>query len=118
MFLGLEQGQLLTELQRERNNEIITNFASDYSLRFVIMQKVTEKEVKLEVEWSGDMLTTTNILIIKRNNFSLYKDITAYKIAGMLQVVNLDFQNESDILNMSYQYINKLMMPVLGLYKN
>ena len=75
MFLGLEQGQLLTELQRERNNEIITNFASDYSLRFVIMQKVTEKEVKLEVEWSGDMLTTTNILIIKRNNFSLYKDI-------------------------------------------
>lgn len=70
------------------------------------------------MEWVADMLSTTNILIIKRSNFSIYKDITPFKIAGMLQVVNLDFQNESDILNMSYQYINKLMMPMLGLYKN
>ena len=49
MFLGLEQGVLLSELQRERNNDIITNFASDYSLRFLIMQKTTEKEVRLEL---------------------------------------------------------------------
>ena len=35
-----------------------------------------------------------------------------------MKVVNLDFQNESDPLNVSYQYINKLMMPLLGLYRN
>ena len=64
------------------------------------------------------MLGTTNVLVMKRSNFSLYKDITAFKVAGMLQIVNLDFQNEADILNMSYQYINKMMMPMLGLYKN
>lgn len=36
----------------------------------------------------------------------------------MIQIVNLDFQNESDPLNLSYQYVNKLMMPMLGLYRN
>ena len=82
------------------------------------MQKVSEKEVRLESEWLPDMLSTTNVLVMKRGNFSLYKDITAFKVAGMLQVVNLDFQNEADVLNMSYQYINKMMMPMLGLYKN
>lgn len=35
----------------------------------------------------------------------------------IIKIVNLDFQNESDILNMSYQYINKFLMPILGLYK-
>lgn len=114
----MDQKALLQELQRERNNELITNFASDYSLRFLIMQKNSEKEVRLEGEWTADMLTTANIIIIKRSNFNIYKDITPYKISEMLQVVNLDFQNEADILNVSYQYINKLLMPMLGLYKN
>lgn len=86
MFLGMDQNALLEQLQRERNNEIISNFASDISLRFVILQKTTEKEVRLEVEWMPDMLSTSNILIIKRNNFTIYKDITAFKIAEMLQV--------------------------------
>ena len=30
----------------------------------------------------------------------------------------MDFQSESDILNVSYQYINKLLMPMMGLYRN
>ena len=64
------------------------------------------------------MLKSCNILLIKKNNFNIYKDITVYKISEMVQVVNLDFQNESDPLNVSYQYINKLMMPMLGLYRN
>jgi hypothetical protein len=45
------------------------------------------------------------------------KDITSFKISEMIQVINLDMQNESDPLNVSYQYINKLMMPMLNLYK-
>lgn len=64
------------------------------------------------------MLSTCNILLIKKNNFNLYKGVTAFKISEMIQVVNLDFQSESDPLNVSYQYINKLMMPLLGLYRN
>lgn len=64
------------------------------------------------------MLSACNILLIKKSNFNLFKDITQFKITEMIQVVNLDFQNESDPLNISYQYINKLMMPMLGLYRN
>lgn len=64
------------------------------------------------------MLSSCNILLIKRNNFNLYKGVNSFKISEMIQIVNLDFQNESDPLNVSYQYINKLMMPLLGLYKN
>ena len=74
--------------------------------------------MEVELEWTQDMLKSCNILLIKKNNFNIYKDITVYKISEMVQVVNLDFQNESDPLNVSYQYINKLMMPMLGLYRN
>jgi hypothetical protein len=63
------------------------------------------------------MLKTTNVLLIKKNNFALVKDITIFKISEMIQVINLDMQNESDPLNVSYQYVNKLMMPMLNLYK-
>lgn len=64
------------------------------------------------------MLETCNILLIKKNNFNLYKEINLRSISQMVQVVNLDFQNEADPLNMSFQYINKMMMPLLGLYRN
>jgi hypothetical protein len=70
------------------------------------------------MEWTPDMLASCSVLLIKKNNFNIYKDINIFKISEMLQVVNLDFQNESDPLNVSFQYINKLMMPMLGLYKN
>lgn len=63
------------------------------------------------------MLKSINILLVKKNNFAIVKDITAFKIAEMIQVINLDMQNQADPLNVSYQYINKLMMPILNLYK-
>lgn len=87
MFLAMDQKAILEQLQRERNSELISNFASDYSLRFLILQKDSEKEVRVESEWMPDMLTTSNILIIKRSNFNIYKDITPFKIAEMLQVL-------------------------------
>lgn len=39
------------------------------------------------------MLKSTNILLVKKNNFALVKDITAFKISEMIQVINLDMQN-------------------------
>lgn len=118
MFLEVEQDKLLSELRRERNSEHIASFANDYALRFIILQKNKEGDIRIEMEWIADMLSSCNILLIKKNNFNIYKDINIFKISEMLQIVNLDFQNESDPLNVSFQYINKLMMPMLGLYKN
>ena len=63
------------------------------------------------------MLTGCSVLLIKKNNFNLPKGMTVFNLAEMMQVVNLDFQSESDPLNVSFQYVNKLMMPLLGLYK-
>lgn len=93
-------------------------FASNCDIRFIILQKTNQNDIKVEVELTQDMLSTCNILLIKKNNFNLYKGVTAFKISEMIQVVNLDFQNQSDPLNVSYQYINKLMLPLLGLYRN
>jgi hypothetical protein len=118
MLLQVEQDKLLSELARERNSDLVSSFASDYVLRFIILQKTKEGDVRVETEWAPEMLATTNILLIKKNNFNIYKDITAFKIAEMMQIVNLDFSAESDPLNISFHYINKLMMPLLGLYKN
>lgn len=118
MFLQIEQDCLQSELARERNLDHISSFASDYALRFIIIQKTKENEIRVENEWLPEMLSATNVLLIKKGNFNIYKDITTFKIAEMLQIVNLDFANESDPLNISFHYINKLMMPLLGLYKN
>jgi hypothetical protein len=85
MFLQLEQPDLLAQLRKERNTENITLFATDYAIRFLILQK-TKEEVKVEIEWLPEMLSSTNILMIKKNNFNIHKDITTFKIAEMLQV--------------------------------
>lgn len=86
MMLQVEQDKLLSELARERNNDLISSFASDYVLRFLILQKTKEEEIRVESEWTPEMLSTTNILLIKKNNFNIYKDVTPFKVAEMLQV--------------------------------
>lgn len=87
MMLQVEQDKLLSEIARERNSDLVTSFATDYALRFIILQKTKEEEVRVESEWTADMLTTTNVLLIKKNNFNIYKDVTAFKVAEMLQVL-------------------------------
>lgn len=118
LFLQLDQPSLVTQLESEKNKANVSSFAANFDIRFIILQKNKNNEVNVEIEWTQEMLSTCNILLIKKNNFNLYKGVTAFKISEMIQVVNLDFQNESDPLNVSYQYINKLMMPLLGLYRN
>jgi hypothetical protein len=86
MMLQVEQDKLLSELARERNSDLVNSFATDYALRFIILQKTKEEEVRVESEWTADMLSTTNVLLIKKNNFNIYKDVTAFKVAEMLQV--------------------------------
>jgi hypothetical protein len=86
MILQIEQDRLLAELARERNNDLISSFASDYALRFIIIQKTKDDEIRVENEWLPEMLSSTNILLIKKNTFNIYKDITAFKVAEMLQV--------------------------------
>ena len=105
-------------METEKNQANLNAFASNFDIRFIILQRGQEANVSVELEWAQEMLKSCNILLIKKTNFNLYKGITAFKISEMIQVVNLDFQNESDPLNVSYQYINKLMMPMLGLYRN
>ena len=118
LFLQLEGADLAKQLESEKNRANIVAFSSNFEIRFIILQRSKQGQVEVELEWTQDMLKSCNILLIKKNNFNIYKDITVYKISEMVQVVNLDFQNESDPLNVSYQYINKLMMPMLGLYRN
>jgi hypothetical protein len=108
---------LTSQLTQERNTTNITTFVNDFEVRYMILEKNKEGKLNAELEWTPDMLKSTNVVLVKKNNFALVKDITAFKIAEMIQVINMDMQNESDPLNMSYQYINKLMMPMLNLYK-
>lgn len=53
----------------------------------MVIQKTKEEEIRVENEWLPEMLATTNVLLIKKNNFNIYKDITTFKIAEMLQVI-------------------------------
>jgi hypothetical protein len=59
----------------------VSAFATNFDIRFMILQKNKQNDVKAELEWIQDMLSTTNILLIKKNNFNLYKGVTAFKIS-------------------------------------
>jgi len=50
MFQQVEQERLQSELARERNQDLLTSFASDYAVHFLILQKGAGEEVRLEVE--------------------------------------------------------------------
>lgn len=109
---------LTSQLAAEKNTTNINIFANDSDIRFMILGKEKEGKVNVELDWTPEMLRSTNVLLIKKNTFALVKDITIFKLSEMIQVINLDMQSESDPLNVSYQYINKLMMPMLNLYKS
>lgn len=109
---------LTSQLAAEKNTTNINIFANDSDIRFMIVGKEKEGKVNVELDWTPEMLRSTNVLLIKKNTFALVKDITIFKLSEMIQVINLDMQSESDPLNVSYQYINKLMMPMLNLYKS
>jgi hypothetical protein len=47
----------------------------------MIIQKTNDAKVIIELEWNQDMLSSCNILLIKKNNFAFVKDITAFKIS-------------------------------------
>ena len=117
MFLQINPEALNSELVVERNTSVINAFVNDFEIRFMILEKNKEGSINVKSEWTAEMLKSTNVLLVKKNTFAMIKDITAFKIAEMIQVINLDLQNEIDPLNVSFQYINRLMMPILNLYK-
>jgi hypothetical protein len=117
IFLQINPETLSAHLAIEKNTTNINIFANDSDIRFMILEREKEGRVNVELDWTPGTLRSSNVLFIKKNNFALVKDITIFKLSEMVQVINLDMQNESDPLNVSYQYINKLMMPMLNLYK-
>ena len=86
VFLQLDQAILTKELETEKNQANLNAFGTNYEIRFLIVHKNQEGNISIELEWTQDMLATSNILLIKKNNFNLYKDIAQFKISEMIQV--------------------------------
>lgn len=72
---------------------MIEQFGTDAQIRFMILSKDKTNKISIQMEWIQDILTECNVLIVKKNHFNLMKGITPFKIAEMLQVVSMDFQN-------------------------
>lgn len=87
MFLQVDPEVLTEQLSDGKNQGNLTSFGINYEIRFMIMQKSKEGKVSVELEWTQDMLSSSNILLIKKNNFNLYKDIAQFKISEMIQVL-------------------------------
>jgi hypothetical protein len=84
---------LSTQLAVEKNTTNINIFANDSDIRFMIVGKEKEGKVNVELDWTPEMLRSTNVLLIKKNTFALVKDITIFKLSEMIQVINLDMQS-------------------------
>ncbi len=58
------------------------------------------------------------MLLVKKSNFNISRGVSQFNISEMLQIINLDMKHEKDPFKMSYEYVNNMLMPILGLYKN
>ena len=83
MFLQMSQEALTSQLSQERNTTNLTNFVNDFEVRYIILEKNKEGILNAELEWTPEMLKSTNVVLVKKNNFALVKDVTAFKISEM-----------------------------------
>jgi hypothetical protein len=81
MFLQINPESLSSHLSSQQNLNSIKQFANDFEVRFMILQKSKDGKVIVELDWGAEMLTSCNTLLIKKNNFAFVKDISAFKIS-------------------------------------
>lgn len=96
---------------------MIRRFASDFSVKFLVISHVQDNCVDVVDEWSPELLKRNCIIVMKKGNFNLFKEMPRSKISEMVQVANLNFEADADPIGISYGYLNKLMIPMLQAYK-
>lgn len=52
LFLQIDQQSLASKLESEKNASNVSAFASNFDVRFIILQKDKQNEVKVELEWT------------------------------------------------------------------
>ena len=84
----------------------------------MVVSLVSDNTIEVLDEWSPEVLKRNNVVVMKKGNFTLFKDMPRNKISEMVQVANINFEGEADPIGVSYGYVNKLMIPMLNAYKS
>lgn len=84
----------------------------------MVVSRVSDNTIEVLDEWSPEVLKRNNVVVMKKGNFTLFKDMPRNKISEMVQVANINFEGEADPIGVSYGYVNKLMIPMLNAYKS
>lgn len=77
--------------QKESSQTVIRRFASDFSIKFIVIAHIQDNSIDVVDEWSPDMLKKSCVVIMKKGNFNLFKEMPKSKISEMVQVANLNF---------------------------
>lgn len=96
---------------------VIKTFAEDFSVKYLVVSKTDETKVEVKEEWAPAMLKRASIILVKKSNFSLVKGIPKTKINEMIHVANISFESDADPIGVSFNYVNKFVMPLLNAYK-
>lgn len=87
-------------------------------MKYLVVSRVSDNTIEVLDEWSPEVLKRNNVVVMKKGNFTLFKDMPRNKISEMVQVANINFEGEADPIGVSYGYVNKLMIPMLNAYKS
>ena len=117
LLLSMEDNAFRAQLALPQNIQAIKAFASDFSAKYLVLSRVGDKDIHLSDEWSPDLLKRTSLILVKKSNFSLFKGIPRHKINDMVHVANLSSEADVDPIGVSYNYVNKFMIPLLNAYK-
>lgn len=117
LFMPVDEEQFRAQLLKEPSQATIKRFASDFSIKYLVLSRVADNTIEVLDEWSSELLKRNNVVVMKKGNFTLFKDMPRNKLSEMLQVANVNFEGEADPIGVSYGYVNKLMIPMLNAYK-
>jgi hypothetical protein len=117
MFMPVDEELFRNQLLKEASQVVIKGFASDFAVKYLIISRSQDNVIEVLDEWSPELLKRNNIVVMKKGNFTIFKDMPRNKVSEMVQVANLNFEGDSDPIGVSYSYVNKLMIPMLNAYK-
>lgn len=105
-------------MNKEASQNIIRRFASDFGVKYLVISRIQDSQIDVLDEWTPDMLKRNNVVVMKKGNFTIFKDMPKNKVSEMVQVANLNFEGDADPVGLSYGYVNRLIIPMLNAYKS
>ncbi|EAR94592.2 dynein heavy chain, cytoplasmic protein (macronuclear) [Tetrahymena thermophila SB210] len=124
-LLSVSQDSFHQIIHSEQNQQVISKFASSSSQKILIVSKLNQNKSNgnddnVAIEFSNEIestkMTAHSIAFIKRHQFSIFEQVSAY--SGVIQVINLGYYaHDSSPISVNHLYVQNCFLPIFNAYR-